>query len=128
MEEVAVACQYEMPFVLVMLNNAYLGLIRQAEQNYEMNYAVDIAYDESYGIDHVKVMEGMGGFGRRVEQPEDIRDALEWAVSTSEEHRRPVLVEILIEREVNAAMGGAIDAIVEFEPADREEPVAEVEA
>ena len=30
MEEVAVACQYEVPFVLVMLNNAYLGLIRQA--------------------------------------------------------------------------------------------------
>ena len=129
MEEVAVACQYEVPFVLVMLNNAYLGLIRQAETKYEMNYAVDIAFDESYGIDHVKVMEGMGAFGRRVEHPEDISAALEWAVVTSEERRRPVLVEILIEREANAAMGGAIDAIVEFEAADREAPVpAEVEA
>src|SRR4051812_35962753 len=82
-EEVAVACQYEVPFVIVMLNNGYLGLIRQAEQKYDMNYAVDIAFDESYGIDHVKVMEGMGGIGRRVEQPEDIRPALEWAVATS---------------------------------------------
>jgi tartronate-semialdehyde synthase len=40
-----------------------------------------------------------------------------------------VLVEVVIEREGNAAMGGALDAIVEFEAADREEPVAaELEA
>jgi tartronate-semialdehyde synthase len=120
MEEVAVASQYDVPFVLIMLNNAYLGLIRQAEMKYDMNYAVNIDYDESYGVDHVKVMEGLGGFGRRVERPEDIRQALEWAVATAEEHRRPVLVEVLIEREANAAMGTAIDAIVEFESADVE--------
>jgi tartronate-semialdehyde synthase len=123
-EEIAVACQYEVPFVIVMLNNGYLGLIRQAEQKYDMNYAVDIAFDECYGIDHVKVMEGMGGIGRRVEQPEDIRAALEWALATSEERRRPVLVEVVTEREGNAAMGAALDAIVEFEAADREAPVA----
>jgi tartronate-semialdehyde synthase len=120
MEEVAVACQYEVPFVLVMLNNAYLGLIRQSEIKYDMNYAVDIGFDDCYGIDHVKVMEGMGALGRRVEHPEDIRDALQWAVAAAEEHRRPVLVEVLIEREANAAMGTALDAIVEFEAADRE--------
>jgi tartronate-semialdehyde synthase len=85
-----------------------------------MNYEVDIAYDESYGIDHVKVMEGMGAFGRRVERPEEIRDALAWAVETAESKRRPVLVELLIEREANAAMGTAIDAINEFEPAGAE--------
>jgi tartronate-semialdehyde synthase len=119
-EEIAVACQYEVPFVMVMLNNAYLGLIRQAENKYGMNYAVDIGYDEGYGFDHVKVMEGMGAFARRVEHPEEIRDALEWAVATAEEQRRPVLVEVLIEREANAAMGAALDAIVEFEAADRE--------
>ena len=42
------------------------------------------------------------------------------AVVTAEEQRRPVLVEVLIEREANAAMGAALDAIVEFEAADRE--------
>jgi 3-hydroxyisobutyrate dehydrogenase-like beta-hydroxyacid dehydrogenase len=54
-----------------------------------MNYAVNIDYDESYGIDHVKVMEGMGAFGRRVDHPDEIRDALEWAAATAEEQRRP---------------------------------------
>jgi tartronate-semialdehyde synthase len=117
MEEVAVACEYEVPFVLVMLNNAYLGLIRQSQQKYAMNYAVTIDYDESYGIDHVKVMEGMGAFGRRVERPEEIRDALAWAVATAEEHHRPVLVEVITERETNAPMGAAIDAIAEFDGA-----------
>jgi tartronate-semialdehyde synthase len=66
-------------------------------------------------MDHVKVMEGMAAFGRRVESPEEIRDALEWAVATAEEHRRPVLVEVICEREANAPMGAAIDAINEFD-------------
>ncbi len=119
MEEVAVAAQYEVPFVLVMINNGYLGLIRQSEIKYEMNYAVDIAYDDSYGIDHVGVMEAMGGFGRRVERPDDIAPALRWAQELAGERRRPVLVEVIIEREENAAMGTALDAIVEFQPGDR---------
>ena len=118
MEEVAVASQYDVPLVLVMLNNAYLGLIRQAELKFDMNFGVQIDYDDSYGVDHVKVMEGMGGFGRRVSEPDDIAGALAWATETAERERRPVLVEILIEREANAAMGAAIDAIEEFDPAD----------
>ncbi|HEV2058809.1 MAG TPA: glyoxylate carboligase [Solirubrobacteraceae bacterium] len=129
MEEVAVACQYSVPYVLVMINNAYMGLIRQAEYKFEMNYGVDLAYDESYGMDHVKVMEGMGAFGRRVTRPEEIQEALAWAVETSERERRPALVEVLIEREADAAMGTSIDAIQESEPVeDRDEEPGEVAA
>lgn len=114
-EEIAVACQYEVPFVIVMLNNAYLGLIRQAETTYDMNYAVNIDYDDSYGIDHVKVMEGMGALARRVEHPDEISDALQWAQDSAQEHRRPVLVEIITERDTNAPMGNALNTINEFE-------------
>ena len=119
MEEIAVACQYKIPYVLVMLNNAYMGLIRQGEMNYDMNYGVDISYDgpdSEYGIDNVKVMEAMGALGRRVERPEDIQDALGWAVQSSEEQQVPALVEIMCQREVNAAMGLSIDKINEYEP------------
>jgi tartronate-semialdehyde synthase len=119
MEEVAVAVQYRVPFVLVMLNNAYMGLIRQAEKyGYEENYAVDLAYEngETVGIDHVGVMEAMGALGRRVTEPGDIADTLRWAVDASESSRLPVLVEIMTERETDAAMGVAIDAINEYEP------------
>jgi tartronate-semialdehyde synthase len=91
-----------------------------------MNFAVDIAYtgdnDDGelshveLGINHVKAMEAMGGLGRRIERPEDIRAALAWATRESEARRLPVLVEIMVEREANAAMGTALNAIKEFEP------------
>ncbi|MQA97223.1 MAG: glyoxylate carboligase [Streptosporangiales bacterium] len=115
MEEVAVAAQYRIPFVIVLINNAYLGLIRQAELGYEMNYAVDLDYGEG-GVDHVMAMAAFGCPGRRVEDPEELRSALEWAVATSERERLPALVEVMVEREANAAMGPALDAVKEFEP------------
>ena len=127
MEEVAVAAQYEVPFLIVMLNNFNLGLIRQAEIGYGMDYAIDLGYDagagEEIGIDHVKVMEAMGCTARRVERPDAIAEALAWGRRQVQETRRPVLVEILIERNANAAMGPALDKIREFEelPALEEE-------
>ncbi|MCT2587743.1 glyoxylate carboligase [Actinophytocola gossypii] len=117
MEEIAVAAQYRIPFVIVMVNNEYLGLIRQAEIPYDMNYAVDLHYGEG-GIDHVKLMEAFGCPARRVEQPGDLRDALAWAQAESDAQQLPVLVEVMVEREANAAMGPvSIDAVKEFEPA-----------
>lgn len=120
MEELAVAAQYRVPYVLVMLNNVNLGLIRQGEQGYGMKYAIDLAYDAGLGteagIDHCKIMEAMGCTARRVTRPEEIRGALEWAVGESERMRAPALVEVMIEREANAAMGAAIDSVREFEP------------
>jgi tartronate-semialdehyde synthase len=119
MEEVAVAAQYEVPFLIVMLNNFNLGLIRQAELGYGMDYAIDLAYDagagDEVGIDHVKLMEAMGCTARRVEKPESIAEALAWGRQQVTATRRPVLVEILIERNANAAMGPSIDKIKEFD-------------
>ena len=119
MEEVAVAVQYRVPFVLVMVNNGYMGLIRQAEQNYDMNFEVNLSYEGPGGhpgIDHVAVMQAMGAEGVKVTDPEDIQSALEWAVARAEERRVPALVEILVAPEDDAAMGKSIDHVREFEP------------
>ncbi|GAA3525391.1 glyoxylate carboligase [Amycolatopsis ultiminotia] len=113
-EELAVAAQYDVGFVLVMLNNEYLGLIRQAETGYAMNYQVDIHYDE-HGTDNVKIMQAYGCSGTRVVEPGEIRGSLDWARKEAERTRRPVLVEIMIEREANAAMGTALNTVREFE-------------
>ncbi len=115
-EELAVAAQYNVPYVLIMLNNEYLGLIRQASIGYDMNYQVDIHYDE-YGSDNVKLMEAYGCSGRRVWEPGDIRSAIEWARKEAVSTSRPVLVEIMIEREANTPHGPNIDSVREFEPA-----------
>jgi tartronate-semialdehyde synthase len=114
-EELAVAAQYDVGFVLIMLNNEYLGLIRQAETGYDMNFEVDIHYDAN-GTDNVKIMEAYGCAGVRVVDPTEIRASLEWAKKEADRTSRPVLVEIMIEREGNAAMGKALDSVVEFEP------------
>jgi tartronate-semialdehyde synthase len=121
-EEIAVAVQFNVPFVIVMVNNAHLGLIRQSERGafgFDENFQVAIGYGEDgYGIDHVKAVEAMGARGRRVRRPEEIRDALAWARATSERERVPVLVEILTEQEENAAMGPSIAKITEFHPTE----------
>jgi tartronate-semialdehyde synthase len=119
MEEVAVAAQYDVPFLIVMLNNSNLGLIRQSEMGYGMEYAIDLGYDagvgEEAGIDHVRLMEAMGCTARRVETPAAIAEALAWGRQQTLLTGRPCLVEIMIERNANAAMGLAIDKIREFE-------------
>lgn len=121
-EELAVAAQYNVPFVMVLLNNAYLGLIRQAERAYDMDFEVQLAFENvnapeigEYGVDHVKAVEAFGGIAARVFKPEEIRPTLEWARKEAEARRLPVVVEIITERVTNIAMGTEIDSITEFE-------------
>src|SRR5918998_446151 len=125
MEEVAVAVQYEVPFVLVMVNNGYMGLIRQAEKNYDMNYAVGISYEGPGGhpgIDHVAIMKAMGADGIRVTAPDELSGAFEWAADRAQERRVPVLVEVMVAPEDDSAMGTSIDHIREFEPVEHGVP------
>lgn len=114
MEELAVAAQYRVGFIIVLLNNEYLGLIRQSEEAYDMNYAVDLHFGTN-GVDHVKLMDAFGCPARRVVSPDEIQPALSWARREASSKQLPVLVEVMIERDGNAAMGTSIDAIVEYE-------------
>src|SRR5512137_1116532 len=115
--DLATAVQNNVPYVIVMLNNGYLSLIRQPSKYiYEMDYAVDIGYGDGYGPDFVKIVEGFGGLGRRVIKPEEIKPALAWAVQESNARKIPVLVEIREDRDTDAAMGVSIDKIVERDP------------
>ncbi|EHR61472.1 glyoxylate carboligase [Saccharomonospora cyanea] len=121
-EELAVGAQFNIPYVHVVVNNAYLGLIRQAQRNFDMDYCVQLSFDNinapelgGYGVDHVKVAEGLGCKALRVFEPEDIRPALEKAKTLAEEQRVPVVVEVVLERITNVSMGMEIDDVVEFE-------------
>lgn len=118
MEEIAVAVQYQIPMVIVMLNNGYLGLIRQpSKYQYNMNFGVDISYgmNEDRGMDNVLAVEAMGGLGRKVMDPTELEAAMIWARDASHSHKLPVLVETFIEREADAAMGPSLDKIREFD-------------
>jgi tartronate-semialdehyde synthase len=121
-EELAVGAQFNIPYVHVVVNNAYLGLIRQAQRGFEMDYCVQLSFDNinapelgGYGVDHVKVAEGLGCKALRVFEPDDILPALEQAKKMIVEHRVPVVVEVILERVTNVSMGTEIDSVFEFE-------------
>jgi tartronate-semialdehyde synthase len=122
-EELAVGAQFNLPYVHVVVNNSYLGLIRQAQRAFDMDYCVQLAFENinapelnGYGVDHVAVAEGLGCKALRVFKPEDIQPALKKAQAMLSEFKVPVVVEVILERVTNIAMGAEIDAVNEFEP------------
>lgn len=121
-EELAAGAQFKLPYVHVVVNNSYLGLIRQAQRAFDMDYCVQLSFDNvnapelnGYGVDHVAVAEGLGCKALRVFRPEDIAPAMKKAQSMLSEFNVPVIVEVILERVTNIAMGAEIDAINEFE-------------
>ena len=122
-EELAVGAQFKLPYLHVVVNNSYLGLIRQAQRAFDMDYNVQLAFDninapelKGLGVDHVAVAEGLGCKAIRVWEPGKIQDAFVEARKLMREHRVPVVVEVMLERVTNIAMGPEIDKITEFEP------------
>jgi tartronate-semialdehyde synthase len=121
-EELAVGAQFNIPYIHVLVNNAYLGLIRQSQRGFDMDYCVQLSFDNvnapelnGYGVDHVKVAEGLGCKAIRVFEPDQILPSLEQAKKLAVEHRVPVVVEVILERITNVSMGLEIDAVTEFE-------------
>ena len=121
-EELAVGAQFNIPYIHVLVNNAYLGLIRQAQRGFDMDYCVQLSFDNinapevnGYGVDHVKVAEGLGCKAIRVFEPDGILPALEQAKKLLVEHRVPVVVEVILERVTNVSMGTSIAGVTEFE-------------
>ncbi|MGI3745122.1 MAG: glyoxylate carboligase [Janthinobacterium lividum] len=121
-EELAVGAQFKLPYIHVVVNNSYLGLIRQAQRNFDIDYCVQLAFDninapelEGYGVDHVAVAEGLGCKAIRVLDPAHLQAAFAEASSLMQQYRVPVVVEIILERVTNIAMGTEINAINEFE-------------
>ena len=66
-------------------------------------------------VDHVKLMDAFGYPGRRVTRREEVRAASTWARAEAKGFQVPVLVEVMIDREANAATGASIDNTVEFD-------------
>ena len=121
-EELAVGAQFNLPYIHIVVNNAYLGLIRQSQRGFDMDYCVQLAFDninapetDGYGVDHVKVAEGLGCKAIRVKRVEDIQPAIAQARAWIQEFRVPVVIEFILERITNISMGNEIDAINEFE-------------
>ncbi|HEY7103255.1 MAG TPA: glyoxylate carboligase [Mycobacteriales bacterium] len=130
-ENLAVGAQFNIPYLHVLVNNSYLGLIRQAQRAFDMDYAVQLSFENvnspelgPYGVDHVKVAEGFGCKALRVREPAELPAAFEEAQKLMAEFRVPVVVEVILERVTNVAMGADLDGVVEFEETADHSPAA----
>jgi len=110
-EELAVGAQFNLPYIHVVVNNSYLGLIRQAQRGFDMDYCVQLGFDnvnspelDKYGVDHIKVAEGLGCKALRVRNPDQIGAAFAEAKKLIAQHRVPVVVEIILERITNIGL------------------------
>jgi tartronate-semialdehyde synthase len=145
MDALPVAVMYKVPFVIVVLNNGYLGLIRQAEKYmYDMNFEVQIWYDSLRAIQAEQVPKAVAAGGRGAVNVERVTQVAEnegrgfdfvkfaeacgaagervtgpkeikAALKRGVESGLPYVVDIIMERETDCSMGAAIDAIREFE-------------
>ncbi|GGO39657.1 glyoxylate carboligase [Streptomyces lasiicapitis] len=123
-EELAVGAQHRIPYVHVLVNNSYLGLIRQAQIGLDINFQVNLEFENLnspelgvYGVDHVKVAEGLGCKAIRVTDPAELGAAFEQAKKLAQEYRVPVVVEAILERITNISMSRTADIsdVTEFE-------------
>jgi acetolactate synthase-1/2/3 large subunit len=94
-QEMATAVQYGLPVKIVILNNRYLGMVRQWQQ---------LFYDKVYSsttLDHnpdfVKLAEAFGALGLRAEKPEDVESVLSEGLASP----KTTIMEFIVEREEN---------------------------
>lgn len=94
-QELITCVQYNLPVKMFIINNQYLGMVRQwQDMFYDKHYAeVDISAQP----DFVKLAEAYGMVGLRVSDPSEMRAVVDKAVATP----GPVLVDVHVDREEN---------------------------
>jgi acetolactate synthase-1/2/3 large subunit len=92
-QEMATAVQYGLPVKIAILNNGYLGMVRQWQQFF---------YDGAYvctGMEHtpdfVKLAEAYGALGLRAEKKDEVKTVLKEGLSSP----KPVIMDFAVEKE-----------------------------
>jgi acetolactate synthase-1/2/3 large subunit len=92
-QELATAVQYKIPVKIVILNNGFLGMVRQWQQLfYEKRYSHT---DMTFAPDFVKVAEAYGLLGLRATRPEEVEATLKKGF----EYPGPVIMDFKVARE-----------------------------
>ncbi len=92
-QELATAAQYNIAVKVVLLNNGYLGMVRQwQELFYEKRYSHT---DMTYAPDFVKLAEAFGVVGLRATKPDEVESVLKQGLSVD----KPVLMDFRVSRE-----------------------------
>jgi acetolactate synthase-1/2/3 large subunit len=95
MQEMSTAVQHELPIKVFILNNEWMGMVRQWQQllhgeRYSHSYSASLP-------DFVKLAEAYGGVGLRAEHPDELDDAIGEMISV----KRPVIFDCRVTKEEN---------------------------
>jgi acetolactate synthase-1/2/3 large subunit len=94
-QELATAVQHDLPVKIAVLNNRFLGMVRQwQELFYDQHYSHT---EMDFAPDFVKLAEAYNAVGMRITKTEDVVPALEEAIRT----RRVVVMDFVVSQEEN---------------------------
>jgi len=94
-QELATAVQFNLPVKVAILNNGFLGMVRQwQELFYKKNYSWT---HMKYTPDFVKLAEAYGAVGLRATKPEEVEQVIRKAITTP----KPVIMDFVVEQEEN---------------------------
>ncbi|MCB2194131.1 MAG: biosynthetic-type acetolactate synthase large subunit, partial [Deltaproteobacteria bacterium] len=95
-QELATAVRYRAGLVVLILNNNFLGMVRQWQ---EMFLDKRQAETDLQPPPYAKVAQAFGGLGREVTTAEELPEAIAWARAEAAEKRLPVVLDVAVERE-----------------------------
>ncbi len=95
-QEMIVAVEHKLPVIIAILNNGYLGMVRQWQQLfYEKRYSHT---NIQFAPDFVKLAEAYGAEGIRVTKAEEVEDAIKKAIKMKD---KPIIIDFHVSPEEN---------------------------
>lgn len=93
--EISTAVTYNLPIIILVMNNGVLGMVRQWQKLFfNQRYSQTTLNRKT---DYVKLAEAFGAQGRRLMKNEDIEEVLSWAIS----QKSPVVIDCIIGKDAN---------------------------
>ncbi len=110
-QQLSTAAREKIPIKVMVLNNSYLGMVRQWQQLFWQKRYSQVSLEGA--VDFVKLAEAFGCVGLRATKPEEVRPTIEKALEVDD---RPVLVDFWVAKEENVfpmvPAGGSIDKML----------------
>ncbi len=111
LQELATAVQYKLPVKVCIINNQYLGMVRQWQELFWQCHYSHTCMDAQ--PDFVKLAEAYGAEGYRADRPEDLEEVLRSAFATD----APAVIDIRVKRDANVypmiPAGGSVHDMME---------------
>lgn len=112
-QELATVVQNDIPVIVAILNNGFLGMVRQWQELFFNRRYSQTCLESS--VDFVKLAEAYGALGLRATKKSEVGDIIREAVKSD----RPTIIDFVVEREENVSpmvpSGAAINEILDLE-------------